>query len=94
MIAAIRGKFMLMKLLIESGVDIERTNKQGLTLPMLIKQYHNVTLGEAIAVRDCSLSELLLVVVKVHLLLWPYYTIVCCAGCDYGDCHAKGRIYH
>ncbi len=51
MIAAVKCRFMLLKLLIESGVDLEQPNHQGLTLPQLINEYHNITLGEGIAVR-------------------------------------------
>ena len=50
MIAAINSQFMLMKLLIESGVDLEQTNHDGFTLPQLVNKCHNLTLGEAIAV--------------------------------------------
>jgi len=51
MIAAMKGKFMLLKLLIESGVDLEKKDADGQTLPQLINKYHHVTLGEGIAVR-------------------------------------------
>ena len=51
MIAAINSSFMLLKLLVESGVDLEQTNNEGLTLSELINKHHNVTLGEGIAVR-------------------------------------------
>lgn len=55
LIAAIKKNFLVMKMLIEVGVDLEQKNNAGFSIGQIVNKMHNVTLGEAIAVNTTIL---------------------------------------